>query len=286
MPDKYSGCQIFRLLNQHCKKIMNKFIKQILTTGVFTLSTFTLADGDTINPVRLDKTTLSGLNLEPVTASWAPPERELFNKVVYSGDKFDVSVWAGNSAKTQIKNMEYDEFVYVINGQATLTTQGGISNTFHTGDFFVVPKGFSGEWHSQGNRFYQELIVIAKERAGNIGTSTEPFLIDKTQLSGLSLPRIEWPPAPEREVYREAIYSGPELSVAIVAGATAATQIPNMTEEFVYVLNGTAEITPEGGESQIFYTGDFFVVPEGFKGTWTSTGNNLYRELIVVPTKR
>ena len=244
-----------------------------------------LAADDIIEPVLLDKAALSGLGLEPVTASWAPPDRELFSKVLYSGEQFDVTVMAGDTARTRFENYEFDEFVYVINGQATLTDESGFAQTFQTGDFFMVPKGFAGEWHSQGNRYYQELIVIMKERSDTTDSSHQrPFLIDKTKISGLGIARTQWAADPDREVYREVLYDGSELDVAIVSGATATTTFTSpMSEEFVYVVNGTATITPDGGEPQTFYTGDFFVVPEGFIGTWTTTGNHLYRELIAIP---
>lgn len=243
------------------------------------------AETKIIQPVLLDKATLSGLNLEPVTADWAPPDRELFAKRVYSGKKFDVTVMAGDTARTQFKNYPVDEFVYVINGQATLTGEDGVAQTFKTGDFFMVPKGFNGEWHSQGNKYFQELIVIMKERSDVVSKgSTRPFLIDKTKLSGLGIKKTTWAADPDREVYREVLYDGSELEVAIVAGASATTTFSEpMGEEFVYVVNGTATLTPEGGKPHVFYTGDFFVVPEGFVGTWTSTGNHLYRELIAFP---
>ncbi len=260
----------------------------ILGVLVFTLSRAVTAQNEIITPILLDKSTLSGLNLEPVTAPWAPPERELFSKVVYEGKYFDVTVMAGNTAKTRFDSYDVDEFVYVLNGQATLTADDGVPQTFHTGDFFVVPKGFEGEWHSQGNRYFQELIVIMKERSEGVGDgSTRPFLIDKTKFSGLDIPQITWASNPDREVYREVLYDGTELDVAIVAGASAKTTFTEgMSEEFVYVVNGTATLTPTGGETQVFYSGDFFVVPEGFIGTWESTGNHLYRELIAIPGNR
>jgi uncharacterized cupin superfamily protein len=243
------------------------------------------ADTEIIEPVLLDKAILSGLNLDPVTADWAPPDRELFSKRVYSGKNFDVSVMAGNTAKTHFKNYDIDEFVYVINGQATLTADDGEAQTFKTGDFFMVPKGFSGEWHSQGNKYYQELIVIMKDRSDVVSKGdTRPFLIDKTKISGLGIEKISWAAAPDREMYREVLYDGSELDVAIVSGSTATTIFSKpMSEEFVYVANGTATLTPNGGKPHTFYTGDFFVVPEGFIGSWTSTGNHLYRELIAIP---
>ena len=241
-----------------------------------------------IKPVLIDKEALSGLGLEPVTRAWASKDRELFAKTVYEGKRFNVVVMAGNTAKTRFENIDYDEFVYVMNGQVTLTEDDGTSQTFKTGDFFMVPKGFSGEWHSQGNRYYQELFVMMKERTGEaVQGNTSPFIIDKTKLSGLEMDRIVWPQNPDREIYRNVLFPGSELEIAVVAGATATTTFTEpMSEEFVYVVNGTATLTPKGGEPQTFYSGDFFVVPEGFIGTWTSRGNHLYRELIALPANR
>ena len=244
-----------------------------------------LGQPDSPVPVLLDKETLSGLNLEPYSAPWATPGRELFRKVVYEGQHFDVTVMAGNTARTTFDSYPVDELVYVMNGQATLTPEGGEPQTFHTGEFFVVPKGFRGEWHSQGNKYFQELIVIMKDRSeAAFDPGGVPLAIDKAKLSGLGIPQITWSMNPDREVYREVLYDGTELDIAIVAGATATTRFTEgMSEEFVYVANGTATLTPDGGEPQTFYSGDFFVVPEGFTGTWTSTGNHLYRELIALP---
>jgi uncharacterized cupin superfamily protein len=263
---------------------MKKIIMLVVLSLLYVTNTV-LAESEIIEPILLDKATLSGLNLEPVTAAWAPPDRKLFSRLVYEGKKFDVTVMAGDTAKTQFESYAVDELVYVINGQATLTTTDGVQQTFKTGDFFMVPKGFSGEWHSQGNKYFQELIVIMKERSPLLskGDST-PFLIDKTKLSGLGIKPFSWAANPDREVYREVLFDGSELDVAVVSGATATTNFTKpMAEEFVYILNGTATITPMGGSSKTFYTGDFFVIPEGFIGSWTTTGNHLYRELIALP---
>ncbi len=55
---------------------------------------------------------------------------------------------------------------------------------------------------------------------------------------------------------------------------------PFLYDEFVTVLSGKAILTPAGGVPQEFITGDSFVIPKGFHGTWQMFGN--YRELIVV----
>jgi uncharacterized cupin superfamily protein len=49
----------------------------------------------------------------------------------------------------------------VLNGQAILSVEGGISQTFKAGDSFIVPKGFTGTWEMKDN--FRELIIIEKK---------------------------------------------------------------------------------------------------------------------------
>ncbi len=42
-------------------------------------------------------------------------------------------------------------------------------------------------------------------------------------------------------------------------------------EEFCTILEGEAIITDEAGFAETFRTGDTFVIPSGFKGTWETT---------------
>jgi uncharacterized cupin superfamily protein len=58
----------------------------------------------------------------------------------------------------EFSDQPYDEFVYVLQGSCVLTAKGGQPRTFEVGDFFIVPKGFTGTWEVRGN--YRELIVI------------------------------------------------------------------------------------------------------------------------------
>ena len=73
-----------------------------------------------------------------------------------------------------------------------------------------------------------------------------------------------------------------ELTVSIVEVGANSGEFTDMAEEFVYVVSGSATLTSIGGEPETFYKGDFFVVPEGWDGTWAVDGNHLYRELIAV----
>ena len=182
----------------------------------------------------------------------------------------------------EIASFPIEEFCYILNGTATLIERNGAAHTFHTGDFFVIPKGFSGTFITQGNRLYQVLLVIADERSDSFADSTSPMLIDRANISGLGLESSVLPWVPELESNRKLIFDGSELTVSVVEGEAHSAEFTDVAEEFVYVVSGSATLTGVGGEPQTFYKGDFFVVPEGWSGTWAVEGNHLYRELIAV----
>ena len=52
----------------------------------------------------------------------------------------------------------YDEYVLVLSGEVTLTSDAGYSQTFAKGDSFLVPKGWTGIWDMPGQ--YLEKIVV------------------------------------------------------------------------------------------------------------------------------
>ena len=53
------------------------------------------------------------------------------------------------------------QFVLVLSGKSVLIDDSGNAQTFLAGDYFVVPKGFTGIWEEHG--VYRELIVIDEE---------------------------------------------------------------------------------------------------------------------------
>lgn len=231
----------------------------------------------------LDRAALSGLGLE-IDKSGGMSSKEL-----YRGKQIAIEMQSWVSGDWRVDKGESDRFIYVVNGRAMLTPDASESITFETGDFFVVPKGFKGKWHVEANKYYQQLNVtpvrISNTEASEI---TLPFLVDRNILSGLNLTKKEWPLDSSREMYAAHLYKGPELMVAVVAAGPASTDFekPTSIDELVYVANGSAALTAKDSDTSTFYSRDFFVVPKGFIGNWTNTGNNLYRELIVVPSGR
>jgi uncharacterized cupin superfamily protein len=54
-------------------------------------------------------------------------------------------------------------------------------------------------------------------------------------------------------------------------------------DELVRVVHGECILTPDGGKPMHFKSGDLFIVPKGYSGSWEGRGG--FRELIVVETK-
>ncbi|UDL93752.1 cupin domain-containing protein [Lichenihabitans sp. PAMC28606] len=46
------------------------------------------------------------------------------------------------------------------------------------------------------------------------------------------------------------------------------SEVTYAIDEICFVLEGTVRLTDAGGHAEIFRSGDSFVVPAGFKGTW------------------
>ena len=143
----------------------------IFATWIFA-SAVTAADLDgsdtVVSPLRLNTDMISGLGLEKFP--WGDKSRLAKWSQLFTGEELSVSVFdstpmsAGDHpspSKSRVRNYPYDQFVMVLSGKSILTDEAGQSYTFVAGDFFVVPKGFSGTWEDFG--VYRELIVIMEE---------------------------------------------------------------------------------------------------------------------------
>ena len=79
-------------------------------------------------------------------------------KVLHSGNVV-AALYGAEAARLSVSEpFPYDEYVLVLAGEVTLTSDGGHSKTFGTGDSFLVPKGWTGIWDMPGR--YLEKIVV------------------------------------------------------------------------------------------------------------------------------
>ena len=116
----------------------------------------------------------------------------------------------------------------------------------------------------------------------------KPFKIEESILSGMDIPKLKLDDHPEREYFQKRIYAGSELSIFILSSETALNEIKDFPiDEFVYYINGRADIITSDNESLSFYSGDYLFVPKGFSGNWTNNGGNTFHlELSVITNKR
>ena len=118
-------------------------------------------------PVRLSREAVTGIGLEKV--SWPDEQRTARWSFLFKGEELSVSVFestpvnpAGEGVtRNRVANYPYDQFVLVLSGKSVLISDSGSAQTFVAGDYFVVPKGFTGIWEEHG--VYRELIVIEEE---------------------------------------------------------------------------------------------------------------------------
>ena len=244
---------------------------------LFSLTAF--CQGGSIYPFQINEELLSGLNI-PQLELKAHPEREYFQRRIYKGEELSVYILSSETALNEINDFPIDEFVYYLNGRADIATKKGELLQFWAGDYLFVPKGFSGSWTNNGGpKYHLELSVISNQRADStqLSTAQKPFLLDRSLLSGLGLTQVD------STHYRDLIYDGVELEIWTESEETNTKEILSYPrEEFIHVLNGKLTLTTENSVTIEFVQGDFFILPQGFRGTWKAEGQNLLRLLKVV----
>lgn len=79
-------------------------------------------------------------------------------KVLHSGNVV-AALYGAEAARLSVSEpFLYDEYVLVLAGEVTLTSDAGHSKTFGAGDGFLVPKGWTGTWDMPEK--YLEKIVV------------------------------------------------------------------------------------------------------------------------------
>lgn len=235
-----------------------------------------------IKPILLDKKALSGLGLKRVTSS-SDPDRVLFQKQLYRGKEISVYLVASETKTAQWEDYGMEEFIYVLNGRARLKPATTAETFFHPGDFFIVPKGYVGEWETQGGEtFYYELSVIANQRATSVDDELIPVLMDKAKIAGIGLT----PSEVREETFIDLLHHGQDLSISTHSEKPSfIADFVCEQEQLIYIISGSLTLETEGEPSTSYYAGDFVVIPKGFAGSWKSEGHELFRTLRVMKTQ-
>ncbi len=126
--------------------------------------------------------------------------------------------------------------------------------------------------------------------SGAVRAETEILSLNPASLRGMTLESI--PPWPDDMVlsgtneHRQKILHEGEFVIALYEAmpATIDVAIPYTYDEYVLVLEGSVVLTSTEGVRQEYQTGDQFLVPKGWTGTWEMPSR--FRELIIVETEQ
>jgi hypothetical protein len=233
----------------------------------------------------------------------AAGKSEHWEKVLHRGELIVMLYAAKPVLLKALVPFPYDEFVWVLDGELTLSHVGGRTETYVAGDTLLVPKGFKGTWENRGD--YRELVVIETKAAesaeklfklagsffASLFRDAPEFLpLNAQQLKSAELQPLEPTPAdPELSDDLEAwqassftrVYGG-EFVMEVYANKPGLLDIstPFPCDKFVWVLDGELTLTHVDGQPATYTAGDAVFVPKGFMGSWETRGN--YRELAII----
>lgn len=215
----------------------------------------------------LKRADLAGQNVTPRKIK-GEPDSTFNQQEVYRGKDLLIYVLAIANRTNELKNFPIEEFVFWMNGKAVVEPTTGNAFEVQTGDYFMQPKGFNGNWNFVNEYpFHLELSVITKARSVANSLIDRALIIDKNIISGAS---------PDHAESSVNLYEGVELNLDLLNNPHE-TIHNNPQERLVHVLNGILTINAESGLQHTFYPGDFFVIPEGFSGRWEAVGLQPFR---------
>jgi uncharacterized cupin superfamily protein len=126
--------------------------------------------------------------------------------------------------------------------------------------------------------------------SGVVQAATEILSLNPASLREMTLESI--PPWPDdmvlsgtNEHWQKILHEG-EFVIALYEAmpATIDVAVPYTYDEYVLVLEGSVVLTSTEGVRQAYQTGDQFLVPQGWTGTWEMPSR--FRELIIVETEQ
>jgi len=258
------------------KKVIFLFAAFLLVGSVFGQE-----ETKTIRPILVDKSALSGVGLKKIDLK-DEPEKEFYQRNLYWGKDLGVFVVSTENWVNEIVSYPFDEFVYMYQGEAIVKPEVGSNQVFYSGDYFFANKGFKGQWEiNAGKNLHYELSVITTSRSDTLLNKENPQhkLFSRAKLSGNGIILNE------EGFYAEVLEKGNELTIQLKAEKPNERALDfEDAERVIHVLAGQINITDEEGATHQFYSGDFFIMPKGCKGTWMSDGHQMVKYLRIEKT--
>ena len=105
-----------------------------------------------LKPSQFDKSTLSGANIKL-------NKKGLFEQVLREGVELTVKLKGESPREFVLSNPEKEKFIHILSGQLTLTDRNDQQHVFYTGDYLVLPNGFTGHWKSEGHGLLKYITI-------------------------------------------------------------------------------------------------------------------------------
>ncbi|MEW6559405.1 MAG: cupin domain-containing protein [Pseudomonadota bacterium] len=93
------------------------------------------------------------------------PQQQAWNHYTDPTGQFSAGIWQGEPGAWRVLyDPHEEEFCVLLEGRMTLTADDGTAQSFHAGDAFVVPGGFSGVWenHTRVRKHYAIMALQKK----------------------------------------------------------------------------------------------------------------------------
>lgn len=82
-----------------------------------------------------------------------------FSSLLQKGAELTIHLNAESPDTRSIVSPSKEAVIHILSGQLKLTDQNQVEQIFHSGDFLVLPKGFTGDWTSDGHGLMKYLII-------------------------------------------------------------------------------------------------------------------------------
>ena len=102
-------------------------------------------------PQLLDKDKLSGIEMDLSSGR--------YEEVLFLGDELKIMLKGEEPGKASFNSPVQEQVIAVLSGRVSIKNSQDQSFTFYTGDFFILPKGFQGEWMSEGHGLLKYLSI-------------------------------------------------------------------------------------------------------------------------------
>lgn len=103
-------------------------------------------------PSLIPKDKLSGIDIEL-------SKDGQFEEEIFKGDELKITLKGEKPASQIISQPSSEKLISLLSGKITITDSKNRNHTFYSGDFFLLPLNFKGQWKVEGHGLIKYLVV-------------------------------------------------------------------------------------------------------------------------------